>query len=436
MATRDSITRLNFTHARVTAFACPKGKGSACIWDSGQPGLGLRARDTGAVTYIFQRKWSGRPLRIAIGDRETWTLAEARAEAKRMSALVDQGIDPRQEKAQRKAEADQARQEQARAVVTLADAWDAYVKARQADWSEPHRRDHAQAMTAPGQPRKRSPRKTRAGVLYPLRGERLADLTPERLATWMEQEKAARPAVAARGFRLLRTFLNWAAEQPEYRGLLDPAALLTKTVRRSVPKPRAKDDCLQREQLAPWFKAVRELPYPVHAAYLQALLLTGGRAQELASLRWEDVDFQWQALAIRDKVEGERVIPLTPYVATLLDALPRRNEWVFSSTSSKSGRMSEGNHAHTRALQAAGLPHITLHGLRRSFGTLSEWVECPVGVVAQIQGHKPSAIAEKHYRRRPLDLLRQWHTKIEAWVLDEASIPQPQAGAGRLRMVK
>ena len=29
-----------------------------------------------------------------------------------------------------------------------------------------------------------------------------------------------------------------------------------------------------------------------------------------------------------------------------------------------------------------------------------------MGVVAQIQGHKPSALAEKHYRRRPLDLLR------------------------------
>ena len=39
-------------------------------------------------------------------------------------------------------------------------------------------------------------------------------------------------------------------------------------------------------------------------------------------------------------------------------------------------------------------------------GTLCEWVEMPAGVVAQIQGHRPSATAEKHYRRRPLDLLR------------------------------
>ena len=65
---------------------------------------------------------------------------------------------------------------------------------------------------------------------------------------------------------------------------------------------------------------------------------------------------------------------------------------------------------------------MTLHGLRRSFGTLSEWCEVPVGVVAQIQGHKPSALAEKHYRRRPLDMLRMWHDKIEAWILEQAGI--------------
>jgi hypothetical protein len=65
---------------------------------------------------------------------------------------------------------------------------------------------------------------------------------------------------------------------------------------------------------------------------------------------------------------------------------------------------------------------LTLHGLRRSFGTLSEWVEVPVGIVAQIQGHKPSATAEKHYRARPLDLLRLWHTRLEVWLLTEAGV--------------
>jgi intergrase/recombinase len=56
---------------------------------------------------------------------------------------------------------------------------------------------------------------------------------------------------------------------------------------------------------------------------------------------------------------------------------------------------------------------------------LAEWVEVPTGIVAQIMGHKPSATAEKHYRVRPLDLLRMWHSKIECWMLEQAGIKQP-----------
>ncbi|PTB17628.1 hypothetical protein C9I57_27230 [Trinickia symbiotica] len=34
-------------------------------------------------------------------------------------------------------------------------------------------------------------------------------------------------------------------------------------------------------------------------------------------------------------------------------------------------------------------------------------------------GHKPSAIAERHYNVRPLHL-RRWHDTLEAWILNEA----------------
>ena len=84
----------------------------------------------------------------------------------------------------------------------------------------------------------------------------------------------------------------------------------------------------------------------------------------------------------------------------------------------------------------AAIDGLTLHGLRRSFGTLSEWLEAPSGVVAQIQGHKPSATAEKHYRVRPLDLLRVHHERIEAWILEQAGIVfDAKAAPGTLRVV-
>jgi hypothetical protein len=43
-------------------------------------------------------------------------------------------------------------------------------------------------------------------------------------------------------------------------------------------------------------------------------------------------------------------------------------------------------------------------------------------------GYKPSATAERHYKVRPLDLLRAWHTKIEAWILEQAGIEPPAVG--------
>lgn len=56
------------------------------------------------------------------------------------------------------------------------------------------------------------------------------------------------------------------------------------------------------------------------------------------------------------------------------------------------------------------------------------------GIAAQIQGHKPSGVREKHYIRRPLDLLHLWHVKIEAWILEQAGIEFVPAQPG-LRVV-
>ncbi|UGA36144.1 tyrosine-type recombinase/integrase [Chromobacterium haemolyticum] len=157
---------------------------------------------------------------------------------------------------------------------------------------------------------------------------------------------------------MLIGFASWCREQEEFRDLLPDGVFSSKGVREVIPKAQTKDDCLQREQLAVWFAAVRQ-ESPVMSAYLQALLLTGARREELAGLRWGDVDFKWMSMTIKDKVEGERTIPLTPYVASLLRVLPRKNEWVFSSPSAVGGRIVEPRIAHNRALGVAGLPPLT-----------------------------------------------------------------------------
>lgn len=454
--------RENFTSGRVANFPLPPfGKKQALYWDAKTPGLGLRVTSGGARSFIFETQLAGKTIRITIGDIRTWTVGKAQDEATRLKTMTDQGLDPRKVKQDKinqdetarlvaiaEFEADKLRQ------VSFEEAWNHYIDAKkqiltgQGKWSPRHLSDHIKLTRAGGIKKKRGKGTTEPGILTPLLPVRLASIDRQVVENWLKEESAKRPTQAALAYRLLRAFLNWASEDSRYQAIANPSATANKAVRQMLPVTKPKTDCLQREQLQIWFHEVCKLP-TVLSSYLQIILLIGCRREELATLRWEDVDFRWNQLTIRDKVEGERQIPLTPYVKSLLLELKQlssreptvrqiqrwkqqgREEWqaspwVFSSTASRTGRLKDPRSAHQRALIAAGLPQVTIHGLRRSFGSLSEWVEVPVGIVAQIMGHKPSAIAEKHYRVRPIDLLRMWHTRLEAWILEQAGIEQPK----------
>lgn len=276
-------------------------------------------------------------------------------------------------------------------------------------------------MQPGGEKRKRSKMLTQPGVLASLASVRLVDLTSELITEWAKIEGEKRPGRARLASRLLSVFLNWCTEHPIYREILTHNPAKNKTARELLGKPQPIDDTLQKEQLSVWFATVKQLQNEILSAYLQCLLLTGARPNEIAKLRWVDIDFQWKSMTIRDKVEGMRVIPLTPYLGQLLFDLPRINEWVFSSTSAASGHLTDPHSGNYRVCATTGL-NISLYGLRRSFASLCEWIEMPIGISAQIQGHKPSGVREKHYIRRPLDLLRMWHIKIEAWILEQAGI--------------
>lgn len=424
--------RENFTADRVGNFTCEAGKQQTIHWDGKAPGLGLRVTSTGAKSYIFETRLHGKTLRQTIGDPRTWSLGDAQAEARRLKTLTDQGIDPRQQAAEQRAKAEAVQAKAKSKAALVADAWAAYLAHHEKRWGARHLADHRNLSQEGGEPRKRGKGLTVPGVLRPLLNMRMADIGADVLTAWQAKEAETRANNARQGFEMFRAFWRWCASRPEYAAVIDAQAVEDKDLRAEVPRRKSKKfDVLERAHLAPWFAAVRSLGNPVISAYLQALLLTGARREEMAELRWSDVDFQWGGLWVKDKVAEEgRKIPLTPYLAGLLASLPRRNEWVFSSPAAASGRITEPRITHNRALSVAGLEHVTLHGLRRTFASLAEWTEMPRGVVAQIMGHAPNATAEKHYINRPLELLAVWHGKYERWILEQAGIEFEQAQPG------
>jgi len=436
--------RENFTAGRVAGFTCPAGKQQAIYRDAKQPGLGLRVTASGARAYVFESRCQGRTVRVTIGGPSAWTIDAARQEAARLKVQTDSGINPaeqRREQDEAKAAARvQAETERQRQALTVGEAWTAYIEERRTHWSALHLRDNVR-MVQPGnakaQGRGYRNGKTAAPLaeFMPLA---LAKLDAARIEEWAAREGQTRPTSARLAWRLLSAFLGWCAEHPQYAAIVQgPNPAKTRRTREALGKPGAKSDVLTREQLSAWFAQVKKIQNPAVAAALQVMLLTGARPGEVLSLRWEDISTQWRSISLRDKAQGRRTIPLAPYAAELLAGLPRGSAWVFASPTSSSGQLSAPNAQHARACKAAGLDDLTLHGLRRSLSTLTEWLEIPAGVVAQLMGHAPSGTIERHYKSRGLDVLRVHHERIEAWILEQGGIAlQAEQALPTLRRVQ
>ena len=427
------------THGLIDRLTCPIGKDQAFLRDNKAPSLRVRVTAKDVKSFVFEAKLNRQTVRRTIGDIRTWTIEAARTEANQLRVTLDRGDDPRENQRQREAmKASQVIKDKLQSQ-TVGEVWAHYIEERKPFWGGLHYRDHIDKAKVGGQPSQKRGGKfalTKAGPLAALMPLKLTDLDQTTIERWAAKEGQSRPSSARLAWRLLTVFLTWCSEQSEYAVIMpnkNPAK--SKKAKEALGKAGTKSDVLQRGQLAPWFKAIQKLQNPVITSYLQILLFTGARRGEVLALKWKDVNSQWGSITIHDKVEGERTIPLTPYVAQLIAALPRRNEWVFSSPTSATGCLTVPNTPHTRACRVAGLEGLTLHGLRRSFKSLTEWLEVPVGIVAQIQGHKPSATAEKHYTVRPLELLALHHEKIEGWILEQAEIKvEAKTRPGALRV--
>ena len=437
------MAKIVFTASLVAGFKCPPDKSQAFLWDGTARGLGLRATAAGGTAFVFQSAHAGRTLRVTIGGPQLWTITQARAKAGELARQIAAGRDPREVSAGGVGlgvGVGVARASTPSRLVTVDAAWSEYLLERRPSWSERHYRDHLQKAAPGGLPSARGGRGGLGGVggvltlpgpLATLLRLPLRDLDAATVAAWAEREAAERPTSTRLAWRQLAAFLGWCAQQPAFAALL-PAAnpARTSTSAALLGPPTRRSDALQCDHLPAWFKAVRALPNPVVSAYLQTVLLTGARPGELLALRWTDLNPQSASLTLRNRtyrtldnltLNKTCELPLTPYVANLLTTLARRNEWVFAGQ--RGNIVTRPNELHTRACTQAGLPTLTLHSLRRSFRTLSEWLQVPPPVVAQLMGEPASdRDGGDGGSPRPMALLHQHQLRIEAWILQLAGV--------------
>jgi integrase len=329
--------------------------------------------------------------------------------------------------------------------LTVGEIWPRYLvegKPKRKDAFKPGYLSDLKTMAlAGGVKKKRGKGNTRPGPLFPLMDKALSKISEDVLADWFNTEAMASKHQAARALMMFRGFLRWCSARPEYRALIDRDAGKAAAIVEAMPQLKKRTDCLEVAQLPGWFEGTKKLANRTQATYLDALLLTGARREEMAALKWKDVDFRWKRLTLADKVDATRTIPLSPYLAQQLASLPRQklddgklNPFVFASNA-KGGRITDPRSALAAVKSDAGIIALTVHGLRRSFSLLGEAAGAPAGAIAQVMGHKPSATAEG-YRPRSVDALRPYLAQIEAHILQQAGIVfDAKTAPGALRVV-
>jgi hypothetical protein len=89
------MATVRLTDALVRRLEAPANS-NRITYDSAVTGFGARVTAAGARSYVltYVVRGSGRQRRYTIGGCDRWTATDARAEARRLKALIDQGGDP------------------------------------------------------------------------------------------------------------------------------------------------------------------------------------------------------------------------------------------------------------------------------------------------------------------------------------------------------
>jgi integrase len=131
------------------------------------------------------------------------------------------------------------------------------------------------------------------------------------------------------------------------------------------------------------------------AAAIWIALFTGCRRGEILAMRKEDIGPDTITIrAGNTKTLRTRVVPIAPPLRKHLAALPLQ----INAEGLKTG--------FRRAREAAGMPWVTFHDLRRSCGTLMIQAGVDLYVVSKLLGHSTVAVTQARYAHLQVDQLR------------------------------
>lgn len=407
------MAKIPFTKPRVSSFACPSDKKQAFLWDSTTPGLGLRTTPTGKPAYVFQGLYQGKTLRITIGGPDAWAIPEAQEKARELQRLIDQGIDPRQQRRERE---QMARAEASKG--SFDDLLLAYIDERtRAGMAERGIRDvrNMKRKDCDSHPR--------------LMALRACDVTPAHInmiltpilqrGKYRQADKLRSYLHAAFAFGIRHdNIVGTATTGQAFAITYNPVAATSFEAAHKKLARKAVERALNNAELAQFYRTCDApdsgISWAMAQLFKMVIATAGQRIDQLGRLPWPDVQGDYIRIVDskgRGNIARAHFVPHTPRTQAILAELQQvtgHHSHPFSFKTDKPFDVASYSRAVERWLKTdhaiidgERIPYFTPRDLRRTCTQLMKRGGVPDSASNEIQSHGLTGVVGRHYNNDP-----------------------------------
>ena len=296
------------------------------IADGGCRGLYLVVQPSGRKSWAVRYRFQGKPRKLTLDG--VVSLAEARKAATGALAELERGHDPAAKKFDAEATSRKAAEARARDTIESVAAEflskHARKKTRESTWRETER--------------------IFAKELLPVwRGRTVHDVTRRDVIDLLERIAEDRPIMANRVLAAVRKFFNWTVARDILKfspcvGVEPPGEV------------KSRDRWLTDDEIKTLWLACEGENSPF-GPFVKMLLLTGQRRNEVAGMRWSELDLNglvWTLPASRTKTGVEHDVPLSTQVFAIVSSMPRIADSKFVFTIGGDSHIGDFNRVKTR----------------------------------------------------------------------------------------
>lgn len=338
------------------------------IPDSFLPGLYLIQQPSGAKGWAVRYRHQGVPRKLTLGSYPALGLKDARELGAKALRTVAEGRDPGREKILARA--------------AKADSIDRIVE----EFLERHVRRSNRPRTG-----QETERLLRQHVLPRWRGRMVHEVTRRDVLDVLDRVvDSGAPIAANRVLAATRKFFNWCVAR-------DILAVSPCAGVKPPTAERARDRVLSDDELRLVWQAADKLG-GTFGPLVKLLTLTGQRRDEVARMRWEEIDIEnrlWTLPAERTKNNKPHEAPLSTAVLAVLERVPRTTEsFVFTTNGGASPASGYSkNKRRLDALLPAAMPSWRLHDLRRTCASGMARLGINLPVIEKVLNHASGSFA-------------------------------------------